>query len=1100
MPEAARILPDAEERRLIREALSTTMLVEAAAGTGKTTGMVGRMVGLVRTGTCDPARIAAVTFTRKAAGELRSRFQVALERGAKDESLPPEERQRLRAALERTDQCFMGTIHSFCARLLRERPVEAEVDIGFEEIDDAADRELRIAVWREWCARLLADDPAGLLDRLRERGLSLQSLAGAFVQFAEYPDITAWPAPEADKTDLEALRRRTLEQLEHMRKVLPHLPPDEGSSRWPTVYTTILRVASHLELSNDNDWMRLLESFGSKAPSYARGVKHDRELIGEERDRWNAYYDEVVTPALDALRALRYPLALEALRGAKELYDHTRARMGVLNFADLLLTTAALLRDNPAVRRYFAARFTHLLVDEFQDTDPVQAEVMMLLTADDVNETDWTKCAPRPGSLFVVGDPKQSIYRFRRADIVTYNRVKATIENLPDGKAVSLRTNFRTTGDVVDWANRCFAPRFPDTATDTAPEYVSLEVGREDGPVGDLHGVWALRNQAGARNRTEPVIEEDAAAVAHFIRHAVATGMTVTRSAGETTDGVSTAARYDDFLIVPYTKKQLPVYARKLQELGVPCRVTGGSLLGDVEEIRLLADCLRTVTAPHNPVELIGLLRGELFGISDADLYAFRKAGGVFHFREDVPPALGPDIASSFSDAFGRLRRYARWLHLLPPAVAVERITADLGLFARACAGEGGDVSAGALCKAIELLRDGQARHWTVSEIVAELQSVIDDAPDSDAPSVREDGRPVVRLMNLHKVKGLEAPVVFLVNPTGNSSHSPESHIDRSRSEPAGYLSITERFGSHGGRALAYPAGWNALAAREQDFLDAEETRLLYVAATRAKSMLVVTTREKYENLTPWRPLHSDLAEVRELAVPSAEDVTPEQAEETNLAPEQIRDAHNQPVSVRNALQTATYRVERAKAFALAQDPEPGAQGTLFAQRGGEIVTDWGEHGAEWGEVIHVLLETASVEPGCDLLPLAESLLPERGIDPDLAGNAVEITRAALASPLLQRARKSAEMRLEVPFHVVLDGVLLRGAVDLAFRDEGGWVLVDHKTDDPSRLGEDTLAARYAPQLAFYARAWTAFTEETVAECWLNFIRTGTAVQVPAGT
>ena len=161
---------------------------------------------------------------------------------------------------------------------------------------------------------------------------------------------------------------------------------------------------------------------------------------------------------------------MKAVRPAVEIYDRLRRDAALLNFQDLLLAAARLLRENPVIRTYFRKRFTHLLIDEFQDTDPIQAEVMMLLVADDVTISDWRRCRPVSGSLFVVGDPKQSIYRFRRADIVTYNEVKRIIQET-GGEVVSLTANFRATAPLVDWVNTTFSARFPDAPTEVAPAY-----------------------------------------------------------------------------------------------------------------------------------------------------------------------------------------------------------------------------------------------------------------------------------------------------------------------------------------------------------------------------------------------------------------------------------------------------------------------------------------------------------------------------------------------------------------------------------------------------------------------------------------------------
>ena len=165
--------PDVDRRRQIETALDTTMLAEAAAGTGKTTSLIGRMVALLREGKCPIGTMAAVTFTRKATAELRARFQIALESAVGDAT--GERRARLSDAIDHVEQCFIGTIHSFCARLLRERPVEARVDVAFEEIDEDAEFRLRMAAWDRFLAKLYADhDP--LLAQLDDLGLELRDL------------------------------------------------------------------------------------------------------------------------------------------------------------------------------------------------------------------------------------------------------------------------------------------------------------------------------------------------------------------------------------------------------------------------------------------------------------------------------------------------------------------------------------------------------------------------------------------------------------------------------------------------------------------------------------------------------------------------------------------------------------------------------------------------------------------------------------------------------------------------------------------------------------------------------------------------------------
>ena len=205
-----------------------------------------------------------------------------------------------------------------------------------------------------------------------------------------------------------------------------------------------------------------------------------------------SFVAEVAQPLVRTWREHRYEPILRAIMPARQQYDRLRQEAGGLNYQDLLMKAADLLRDKPQIRKYFRKRFTHLLVDEFQDTDPIQAQVMLLLTAQSETETDWRKCRPVDGSLFVVGDPKQSIYRFRRADIATYNQVRQIIER-SGGQIVALSANFRTIGPLVEWVNGTFDQVFPAEATVHAPARRPMQIGRTEGSDGELAGLRVLR-------------------------------------------------------------------------------------------------------------------------------------------------------------------------------------------------------------------------------------------------------------------------------------------------------------------------------------------------------------------------------------------------------------------------------------------------------------------------------------------------------------------------------------------------------------------------------------------------------------------------------
>ncbi|MBN1289127.1 MAG: UvrD-helicase domain-containing protein [Actinobacteria bacterium] len=1096
-------LSDGKAREQIKTLLDRNILVEAAAGTGKTTGMMERMVALLVSGKCRTGTIAAVTFTRKAAAELRSRFQIALEKAAS--GAEGEEKENAERALSEIDRAFIGTIHSFCARLLRERPVEAGVDLEFSEIEEEDDMLLRSEAWQLYIAGLIADDPGGMVSEWERLGLNPDELESAFIKFANYPDIVEWPDACETGPSFSEEADRTERYAGFMNGHKNKLPRDAQKDKLIPKYKRIPRVVSHLtDLGDPRELYYLMLMFdanpGVVQRVWAETGNYEKEDARREKDRWDAFREETARPVIDAWSEARYPVVLKAFHQAKEIYDRMRGERGVLNFADLLMKAAALLRENAHVREYFQRRFTHLLVDEFQDTDPIQAEVMLLLTSSDPEETDYRNCAPKPGSLFVVGDPKQSIYRFRRADIEIYNEVKKVIEET-GGLVVQLYTNFRSTGKIIDWVNDVFSPdgagegtgengmlKFPGKPTAQSPSYIPLERAPGVEREGGFDGLYELviPEENGKR---ELAVEYEADRIARTIRAAIDSGMTVTRTARELESGVKPQLDYSDFLIISRNKKDLAGYAAKLDCLRIPNQVTGSSLLSDVPELKLLHRFLEAVLKPDDPVALVAVLRSELLGVSDACLYAYKKAGGYFDYRKTLPESLDSVCAASAGDAFDLLRAASRTLSKLPAAAAVERIIEMLGLTARAGSRPGADVGAGSIMKAVEILRSAPARRWGISQLVEYLGEIAGGTVSFDGLSASSSERPAVKIMNLHKAKGLEAPVVFLANPYGESRRDPDFHIERDAETAKGYILVQKQVGDYKFQTIAQPPGWNEVVERERRFTEAENLRLRYVAVTRAGSALVISRKEKRDQYNPWRHFGIRLENAKTLPDPG-EAVIPSSGE-IEVTPEDIEQAEESIAERLATIREETYDVRRAKEHALSTAGEAGA--VAYDEPDRPDFQTGGEHGAEWGTAIHTLLELAMKTPEADLKSAARNALEENGLDPTHADTAEATVRSAMNSGTWKRALASEKVMTEVPFELLLDPeavkpTILRGAVDLAFREKDGWIIIDYKTDSLDKNTKEELEAKYASQLEIYKRAWEQATGEKVAETGLLFV------------
>ena len=1123
------LLPDQAARQQIIEALDCNMLVEAAAGTGKTSSMVQRMVELLRTGTCKNIRtMAAVTFTRKAAAELRSRFRIKLEESVRSETGPA--RDNLERALQSVEQCFIGTIHSFCGRLLRERPVEAGIDPTFEELDEDADMILRKEAWLEYSSRVLVEDSDGILAELEELALRLPDLEETFLRFTNYPDVTAWPAPETkpDFDAFEPVRKEILSYVSHMKSLAPRLPDEWGSDPLIPKYRRLPRIVAHYGLLElPSDVMAVIKDFDQDVKvtqrDWINSGNFTREEAKAEGARWNEFRAAVVEPAMKKWREWRYGPILRVMAQAQMVYDAVRIQRRQLSYADLLMKAARLLRDRPHVRSYFQDRFTHLLVDEFQDTDPIQAEVMLLLAASDVRETDWRKAVPRPGSLFVVGDPKQSIYRFRRADIVTYNEVKDILQrgNTQQGLAIELSSNFRTVESIISWVNQVFEPnaaaapdpsgavvRFDKTDSPESPRYVRLDPARRDVTSGKLVGVYSLTIPQEC-DKKEKVLQYEADRIARTIRHALDDpSITIPRTSQEIEQGKTERPEPSDFLIINRNKDWLSLCASKLEEYGIPTQVTGGSALNEVRELKMLHSCLNSLTHPDDPVALLAVLRGELFGISDPALYEFKKAGGRFSFHSEVPDKLDVQYAALFKDAFSRLRSYSLWLSKLPPLAAFERIVADLGLMALSAIRPGGNVQAGSLSKAIEILRAFQHDTWTTAQIVEQLGQLAQETTSYDGISASSGDRSTVRIMNLHKVKGLEAPVVFLACPYGDSDHDVELHIDRSSNDVTGYMGVYGKKGKYTRPFFANPTNWDELTERESKFLTAESLRLRYVAATRAGAALIITRRGSGRGNSMWKHFHQHLASEREIgdfyqaAIPAKDQIS--------VTMDEVNQAQ-QDIEARISLASRpTYDAWRAKEFALSHVAAmPTTVETSKEDKESEAEADGqiedGEHGVEWGTLIHTLLQLAMENPEADLKRAFKTARGDDDFQTKYGELAETTVRGVMQSDLWLRAQQSERRLIEVPFQVLQERMtdpgtimptILRGTVDLIFKENDGWILVDYKTDIVTAGTLQRVVEKYAPQLRIYSESWKECTDEAVIEAGLYLVRLNKYVAV----
>ncbi len=853
-------LADAHARGLIANALDDTLVVEAAAGTGKTTELVNRIVRILSTGRTRVEHIVAVTFTEKAAGELKLRLREALERERAAVS-DLDARDRLDAALGSLEEAHVSTIHGFCAELLRERPVEAGVDPLFAVLTEGQSERMFEEAFSGWLQAQLADPPEGVRRALRRSNAAsfgaarprqdgpvdrLRRAAWDLAQWRDFPaPWTRRPFDRVGETQrlaevLHAFARLT----EHPSYARDYLYLDTAPARHLSQEIAIGSdepdydgwEARLVDLSRDRNFARARHGRG---PGYRQGVA--RVAVVEALDAFRAHLDGF---RLDADADLAALLQHE-LSGAVQRYEELKARAGALDFLDLLLKARDLVKGNAVVRRGFQSRFTHIFVDEFQDTDPLQAEILLLLAAADPACTDWRTVQPVAGRLFIVGDPKQSIYRFRRADVGIYRAVCQRLAAC-GATAVKLTTSFRSVPQIQACINAAFAPVMTGDAFTLQADYVALTPLRIDMPRQPAVVALPVPAPYGTRNISAIAIEQSMPdAIGAFVEWIVTrSGWKVTERSGDAP--IPVAAKHVCLLFrrfLSFGEDVTQPYVQALEARGVRHVLVGGKTFHDREEVEAIRAALAAIEWPDDELSVFATLRGTFFAIGDEELFEWKQRYGAFHpFRGRLPStALRPGNADTTEtgaaephlrpivDALLLLQRLHRRRNYVPVADTIQELLnatrAHVGLVLRPA----GEQALANVLHVAELARQYESSGGiSFRGFVDELRLAAENAQAAEAP-ILEEGSDGVRIMTVHKAKGLEFPIVILADPTCKLSPAEASRwIDK----------------DHDLCALKL-GGWAPIdlvhhgeeeRARDQ----AEAERLAYVAATRARDVLVV--------------------------------------------------------------------------------------------------------------------------------------------------------------------------------------------------------------------------------------------------------------------
>ncbi|MFY9573342.1 MAG: UvrD-helicase domain-containing protein [Blastocatellia bacterium] len=856
-------LVDQAARDRIQNDLETTLVVEAAAGTGKTSALVGRIVAGIKTGRLRLNQIVAVTFTDAAAGELKLRLRDAIEQCRQDKNCPPQAHRLLTESLGELEESRIGTIHSFCSDLLRERPVEARIDPLFEVAPEDTARPLFELAFDRWFEQQLADPGEAVRRILRRRPRREYR--------RDLPGILA--RRPIDTGPRRALRGAARELIERRDFPAPwrRNPDFDRESAIDALIAEMSSLAQWADSGSANDYF--LKSLKA-IKVFIEDVKRVEEIAERDYDgleaaltemnrgkhwKWVGYASSKLSYPRDELIARRNglkenlqsfvneagadlaPRLRSELSSVIDEYERLKERAGCVDFLDLLLRARDLVRDNASVRAELQRRVTHIFVDEFQDTDPLQAELLMLLAADDPTERDWRRARPVPGKLFIVGDPKQSIYRFRRADVSLYEQVKRQIKTT-GGNLLELNVSFRSVPAIQQAVNAAFsqvmgssnlAPGASSKAGSTQATYVPLaqfRSGTDTQPAVIALPVPAPYGDYG--KVVEWKIDESLPdGVAAFVDWLVTeSGWTVTEREHPELR-VPIRPRHICLLFRRFRSFMTDVtrpYVRALEARRLPHLLVGGSSFHSREEVEAIRNALAAIERPDDELALFATLKGPLFAISDAQLLAYRSRLSTLHPFKQAPDDL-PEPLREVVNSLAVLRELHTGRNRRPVADTIGRLLATTRAHAGFANWATGEQALANVTRLMDMARRAeQTGLISFRAFVDWLDDQAENGEAGDAPII-EEGAEGVRMMTVHKAKGLEFPVVILADMTAKEAREPSRWTDTE----AG-LCVMRLAG-------CLPPELQEHAGDELQLEHEEAARVLYVAATRARDLLVVT-------------------------------------------------------------------------------------------------------------------------------------------------------------------------------------------------------------------------------------------------------------------
>lgn len=1108
----------AEQRRAL-QTRTVSVALSAGAGCGKTFVLAERFLAALQpdadgaSGATRLDELVAITFTERAAREMRSRIRrFCRQRLA---AAAPTEAGHWRELVRHIDQARVSTIHAFCANLLRQDPARVGIHPRFRVLEGPQAETLLYATISDVVGRRLdAGDPQTMDLAVRFGVDRLPTMLGQLLTHRQEIDFGDSLTPDVDALVSrwhEAWRDDVLPRIaasiarapaaQTILQIVAGESPAHAvmAERCQTLGQRLAGLAGSAEpvdaLREIRDIARVQGGGGVKVWSTPAVFAAFRDAAAELRSAIDKLADRLAFDRHSARPAAEAALALLDL-GAEvnAAYTARKTELAALDFDDLILHARQLLGQGQP-----AARLRLLLVDEFQDTDPVQAQLIERLTGGELTD----------GRLFLVGDAKQSIYRFRRADPRVFRRLR---QAMPEQGRLPLSRNFRSQPAILDFVNALFCD-------DLGTDYEPLQADRPQvAPLPAVEFLWATGDPGDPADGLEQLRRREADWIARRLRGLIDSQTPIVFT--PPTAGQPAGARPvepGDVALLFRALSDVAYYEDALRRYGLDYYLVGGHAFYAQQEIFDLVNLLRAVVRPDDAVSLAGVLRSPMFNLDDETLlllsdYRDGLAGGLF---SRLPGGLSAEQARRVEFAGQTLAALRAIRHRVPIAGLIQEAMDRTGYDAALVAEFLGARKLANLRKLIDRARSFDASgQFTLDDFITQLSEFVVRQPEEPLAATQGETSHSVRLMSIHQAKGLGFPVVVVPD------------LDRQMRGRTAAVAFTPRLGpmvkcpgATGGFEL------HGLLEAEEDA--AEMARLLYVAATRAADYLILSGG--VARLGQWRGPWTELLARRfdPLTGQLRAKLPP------GFAEPQVLVTVSEPTAVQPPARTARRSLEKiatqAAAFAAqgagsvpadlgpvpadAQAPRrwsfsrlsgaihQAAEPTASASSDDDArPAERGPDPLGLGTLVHAVLAEFNFQHPGDVPTLLKRHAAEHvGGDPRAMAEARQMLERLVASPRAAAIAGAARVYPELEFLLSWPPEadrprrgMIQGFIDCLYEDRAGrWHLLDYKTNqvEPRTLAD--VARPYEMQMLLYALAVEQILGCGPAELALCFLRPG---------